>query len=319
MRLSAAKLQKIISDLNINAPYVKGQDLPVRNCFHFSTDGNAVDAIFRDGTDFIDGMNRIFTVLQLYDTTILAFVLMDTHVHFILHGEFSECNRFIHEYVRRTSQYISNRYGERNKLDNVPINHQIIDSVRYLKTAICYVLKNPPAGGIKYNAYDYPWSSAALMFRPKGLWTSPDWTRQDTETEQFGMRKQKIVFKTHQAIKSNPAMCGKIIFPGEYVPYEIVEAVFRSHKAFNIFMCVSKETDVESRGGAISRLSIPMQEMRQHKNELCLQMFGRKDIRLLNTAQRIMLAKALKSRYDSSVRQIVRLCGLIMEEAGPLL
>lgn len=318
MRLCDAKLQKIISDLSINAPYVKGQDNPVTNCFHFSTDGNAVDAIFRDERDFIDGMNRIYNVLQLYDTVILAFVLMDTHVHFILHGAFTECNRFVHEYIRRTSQYISNRYGERNKLDNVPINSQVIDNARYLRTAICYVLKNPPVGGIQYNAYDYPWSSAALMFRAKGHWTSPAWTGIENDTDNFGARKQKSAFKTHMTTKRQPRMCKDIIFPGEYIPVEIVEAIFKSHRAFNMFMCISKEVDVESRGGTISHLSIPIQEMRQHKNELCIQMFGKKDIRLLDTAQRLMLARALKSKYNSSTKQIVRLCGLVFEEAAHL-
>lgn len=53
----------------------------------------------------------------------LAFALMDTHVHFVLYGEFRECNSFMHEYVRRTSSYISIKYRERHKLKNLAIQH----------------------------------------------------------------------------------------------------------------------------------------------------------------------------------------------------
>ena len=84
-------------------------------------------------------------------------------------------------------------------------------------------------------------------------------------------------------------------------------------------MCVSKESEVDSRGGAISRLSIPIQEMRQHKNELCWEMFGAKSIKGLDTRQRLILAKALRSRYNSSIKQIARLTGLVFDELKDLL
>jgi len=50
-------------DLGLNTPYTKGQNIPVRNCWHFSTNGNLVDYLFRDEEDFIAGTNRIFVLL----------------------------------------------------------------------------------------------------------------------------------------------------------------------------------------------------------------------------------------------------------------
>ena len=110
-------------------------------------------------------------------------------------------------------------------------------------------------------------------------------------------------------------MIDHLIFPGEYVAYEIVERIFKTCKSFNFFLCLTKEEDVESRGGSISLLSIPMQEMRQHKNEVCLELYGMKSIKGLNTQQRLRLARTLRSRYNSSIKQIIRLCGLVYEEA----
>ena len=96
--------------------------------------------------DFRAGMNRIYIVVGKHRIIILAFALMDTHLHFILYGDLDACKRFMHDYVKRTSQYIALRHGEHNKLDNLPINYQTIDTDTYLKTAICYVINNPPVG-----------------------------------------------------------------------------------------------------------------------------------------------------------------------------
>ena len=296
MDTDARIMNQIETDLGLNVPFVKGQQIPVKNCWHFSTDGNAVDAMFLDETDFCAGMNRILPLVQRHGITILAFSLMDTHVHFILYGAFDLCNRFIHDYVKQTSWAISHRHGDRHKFRSVPINHQVIDTDRYLKTAICYVIKNAPVGGIPFNAYDYPWSSGALYFRSAGYWTSPNWSH-----------IKKDVSTTTQE---------KVLFPGEYIDYHLVEKIFKTHKSFNFFMCVSKENDVEERGGSISHLSMPIQEMRQHKTETCEELFGVNSIRTLTMAQRLHLAKVLKSRYNSSSKQLARLCGLVYKEVS---
>lgn len=287
-------LYAIEADLGLNVPFVKGQVITVKNCWHFSTEGTNVDCMFFDEQDFLEGMNRVAALKRLFDIRILAFSLMDTHVHFILYGDFDQCNAFMHEYVRKTSWSISRKHKDRHKLKSVPINHQVIDTDGYLKTAICYVIKNAPVGGIPYSAYDYPWSSGPLYFRAAGHWSSPKWI------EEKG---------------SDDAM----EFPGRYVDYRLVERIFKTHRSFNYFMCVSREKDVEGRGGVISHLSLPLQELRQHKGEVCKELFGEGSIRHLSTSQRLQLARTLKARYNSSPKQISRVCGLIYDEVKDLL
>ena len=287
-------LYAIEADLGLNVPFVKGQVITVKNCWHFSTEGTNVDCMFFDEQDFLEGMNRVAALKHLFDVRILAFSLMDTHVHFILYGDFDQCNAFMHEYVRKTSWSISRRHKDRHKLQSVPINHQVIDTDSYLKTAICYVIKNAPVGGIPFSAYDYPWSSGPLYFRAAGYWSSPKWIEEKGSD-------------------------GEMVFPGRYVDYRLVERIFKTHRSFNYFMCVSKEKDVEERGGIISHLSLPLQELRQRKGEVCQELFGEGSIRHLNTSQRLQLARTLKARYNSSPKQISRVCGLIYDEVKELL
>ncbi len=317
MRMNDQLLRQVLSDLGLNVPFVKGQVINVKNCWHFCTDGNAVDFIFMDETDFVHGMNRIYIVSRKYHVVILAFCLMGTHVHFILYGIFEDCKRFMHEYIRRTSIYIAGKYQERHKMDGVPIRYQTIRDMDYLRTAVCYTIKNPPVARIQSNAYDYTWSSGALYFRPAGTWTSPEWTDRDklrNISATLSPRQQQKTLGTGEPLEEDPLMVGDLIFPGEYVAYEITEQLFRTCKSFNYYMCRTREEDVEARGGDLSLLSIPMQEMRMNKNRVCKELYGVESVQTLNMAQRLKLALMLRSRYNSSVKQICRLCGLVYNE-----
>lgn len=323
MKISQALLRQIVQDLGLNVPFVKGQNIPIKNCWHFSTDGNAVDVMFYED-DFIDGMNRVYVTVKGYRIIILAFSLMDTHIHFVLYGEFDECNRFVHDYVRRTSWYMSVKHNEHHKFEDVPIQHQEVDTDYYLKIVICYTVKNAPVAGIPHNALDYPWSSGPLYFKKRGLWCSPKWIDEDDESSiasEMGLNTCRKTLKTRKYASSsdNVRMIGSLVFPGEYVAYEIVEDLFKTCKSFNYFLCRTKEEDVEARGGSISHLSIPMQEMRQHKNEICQELFGTNSIKGLNTQQRIKLARTMRSRYNSSLKQIIRLSGLVYDEVKDII
>lgn len=304
---------EIASDLGISSPVVKGQSVPVRNCWHFYTSGDSVEVMFRNNEDFRNGMNRIYTVSCAYDILILAFVLMDTHIHFILYGEFEACNRFIHEYVRRTSMYVSSNYNERNSLRGVEISHQVIDDDRYLKTAICYVVKNPLAAGLPYNPCDYPWSSGTLYFRCRDSWTSPGWML-GTERRVAKYRDLRELTKSRAKLGMDVRAINGLILPSLYVAVSTVEMIFRSHRSYNYFLSTSRDTDVESRGGAISHLSIPLSEMRDNRRILLQEMFGVSELRGLSMEQRISLARRMRSRYNCSPKQIAKLCGLIYGE-----
>jgi hypothetical protein len=105
---------------------------------------------------------------------------MGNHVHFVLYGELDECQRFVNEYVKRTSMAIESRHGESKKLRRIPVDFQPIEDDLYLKTVICYVIRNATAAGLPYLPWDYPWSSGPLYFRKETIWTYPCWTRMES-------------------------------------------------------------------------------------------------------------------------------------------
>lgn len=365
MKIDNELLRQIESDLSLNVPFVKGRVDPVRNCWHFYTDGNAVDSLFHDKDDFVDGMNRVFVVREKHKVIILAFCLMDTHVHFVLHGEYDNCNKFMHDYIYHTSIRISRRHNEKSKLFRIPISHQAIDNDLYLKSVICYAIKNAPVGGLGFTACDYPWSSGGLYFRDCNPHYAPVWTKilEQKALEhnvlghnalkhnalghnalkhkvlydpvnasgffnilkllmlnQLSVRAKRNLFKSKELNYRNDILIiDGVIFPGEYVAYELVERIFKTHKSFNYFMCRTKDEDIEKLGGRLSELSIPLHELRQHRDEICLALFNTDTIRNLTPQQRLQLARAIKSKLNSSPKQICRLCGLIYPEIKDLL
>ena len=310
-------MEIILSDLGIGLPIVKGQDHPVRNCWHFSTDGTYAEVLFRDRTDFVDAMNRLYLLARKYPIVILAFCLMDNHIHLILYGPYEECNRFVHELVRQISSTIARRHGLRHELQTLPIHYQTITDDFYLKKAICYVHKNPTAANLPYQHHDYPWSSGSLFFRTHGEWTLPDQKPETPDALTSEARRER--FHTREFIPDNVLTYGDLILPTNYIPVRLVESLFRSSRAYFYFMSSTKEEDVEARGGAISRLSLPDAEMRQHKRELLKELFGRESSRQLNTQERIRLGKELRRRYNSSLSQIARLVGLGLDELATYL
>lgn len=322
MEISKSLLCRIESDLCLNQPFIKGQINSVKRCWHFWTNGNDVDAMFFDETGFRDGMNRVYVISLRYDIIILAFVLMDTHVHFILYGDYQSCSGFIHEYINATSKYISIVNHQTNKLANISIRHQAIQDEMYLKTLICYVIKNPTSGGLPFMSQNYPWSSGSLYFSERSFWSAPSWVEKIPDcplVKDLSILETRKLFHTRNRIETKARIIDGIIFPGDYVAYTIVQMLFRSAKSFHYFLSLNKDSEIESNGGVISELTLPLQELRQHKNELCMELFGKTSLKNLSTSDRIMLAKKLKSKYNSSTKQIARVCGLNYEDAGKII
>jgi hypothetical protein len=127
------------------------------------------------------------------------------------------------------------------------------------------------------------------------------------------LRKEQL-FHTRESLPDTLVVIDGLILPTNYIPVDLVERIFRSHRSYLFFLAKSKEEDVESRGGAISRLSLPDNELRQHKKEILQELFGRCSSRELSTTQRLRLGRELRRRYNCSVKQVARMVGLRAEE-----
>lgn len=308
------------SDLGIGSPFIPGQDTPVKNCWHFFSNGDDVDIMFAEECDYIYGMNRIYTVVIKYDIVILSFVLMSTHFHFVLYGSLEECKSFVHEFNRNISQYISKIRGEKHKLLGIDISYQSIETDSYLKNAICYTIKNPLSAGLPFLATNYPWSSGPLYFCSEESWGSLYWTtliKKSISLEECNSRQVRHFLSSNSYNGFHARMIGDLVFPGDYVDYRTVEELFKTHKAFHYFL--SKNNDVKEEESIISHLSMPLKELRQRRDELIRELFGPVTLNKLNMSQRVRVARMLRKGFVCSPKQIAKSCSLVYDEVKNLL
>ena len=130
------------------------------------TRGLEKDLLFYGDAEFLYGMNIIPRYLKLSGIRLLAFCLMDNHVHFVLEGCRAACNQFIINYKRTVFSFLK-KCRERDIPETTVPGIVGIESTDSLLTVIAYVLRNPVAAGIDYLPQDYKWSSAPTYFRKR--------------------------------------------------------------------------------------------------------------------------------------------------------
>lgn len=327
MKLDKKLRAQLERDLSLGAPFIKGSNRPVKNCWHFSSDGNYAFSIFESTADFKAAMNRLALLSLRYQVVILAFCLMDNHVHFVLYGMKEDCERFTKEFLNLTAHYNSRKHGSGEGTGNIPVSHQTIDDEEYLMNAICYDLRNPPVNGLKYTYYDYPWSSGPLYFRSQGTWTSPVWTgiREDCPAavlEYFGIKhvrnigakELKGILESDRKLPEDWLIQDGMVLPSSFIPSDIVEKLFRSYRAFNYLVGRNKEKEMDEAMGLWTSLNLQDTEMRQHRDTEMRSLYGTDSIRSLSLPQRIEVGKSLRRKYMTSKKQIARIVRIPLEE-----
>ena len=276
--------------------------------YHLFSDGFRTDVLFQDNISFIAGMNIIALSYLCAEVKILAFVLMDNHVHFILYGTADDCIRFKDKFIHKFAMWYSNHNNGRC-LNAMEFDLKELEDERYLLNSIAYVLRNGIAAGFAYCPDDYRWSSAGLYFRSPEMLKSI--TSRYVSISELSVRERRRLMHSHTDIPLTWKITPEgFIWPGSYVDYEIVERLYRTPKSFTYFMGQSKEEDINRSLGMDGNVVIPDMELREKAIELSMEMFNSTYLRKLTVPDRLSLAKELRRVYRCSAKQIARIVHL---------
>lgn len=276
--------------------------------YHLFSDGFRTDVLFQDKIAFIAGMNIIAQSYLCSNVKILAFILMDNHVHFILYGTIEDCIHFKDKFYHKFAIWYSN-HNKGRILNVLEFDIKELTDERYLLNSIAYVLRNGIAAGFAYCPDDYKWSSAGLYFRsPEKLETiTSGWS----SISELSIRAIRRVMHSHTEIPSNWKITSEgFIWPGNYVDYKMVESLYHTPKSFAFFMGQSKEEDINKSLGMVSKVALPDIELREKAVELSMKMFKTSYVRKLSVPDRLSLAKELRRMYRCSAKQIARVVHL---------
>ena len=184
--------------------------------YHVCTDGNAIAWMFQDEEDFIAGVNRVGLCVLVTCVEVVAFILMDNHVHFVLYDTAVKCKAFINMYKRLTGRWISNKYGLSDYLRLLPTDMIRISDEEALMNTIAYIDRNSIVAGYRFMPCEYPWGTARYMFRDKSDGTMANVVC--TKIGEMTIDRQRAVMKSRIRVPGEWLICQNgMVLPSSFM------------------------------------------------------------------------------------------------------
>lgn len=127
---------------------------------HVIVRGNAQRAVFLDDADRTAYMRWLLDAVRDYRLELLAYVLMDNHVHLlVIPPAEGVLGRAMQSLGRRYVRYFNDRHGRAGTLFEGRYRATIVDSERYLLECMRYIDLNPVRAGAVADPAGWRWSS----------------------------------------------------------------------------------------------------------------------------------------------------------------
>lgn len=288
----------------------------MKKCYLISTEHLEKMLWFRSEEDFKVGMNYVaIQAAANPKVTVLAFVLMSNHVHFVVMGDIEDVLAFVNQFKTRYSKYIQKKYGIKELLRRNKIHVKAVDPYEFesLQRVIAYIQMNPVAANICSHPVQYPWGTGNTFFN-----------------EAVPVAKRLGDYSKHALGRLLHSECDSLppdwritadgyILPQCYVDVDTVEKTFRSPNRMNYFYSSSSKARkrIESSEGNLP--SFRDQIIMAAVPDLCRTLFQKGGFDQLVTAERSELLRQLRFRFSADVRQMARVCGLTYAETARLL
>lgn len=222
---------------------------------------------------------------------------MDNHVHFIAHGTEEDCGGFIKAYRKRLFTLAD--------MSRADICMKEIDDTEYLKRAIAYVLRNPPAAGLAVLPTHYRWSSGPLYFNYGNTLTA---NRPVTDIAHMSRRRQQKLFRTRGQLPGHYTVTADgLICPKCYVDYHAVEETFHSPVRMLYFLSRNDSMEMELTSGILRGARYTDSEMASTVTNLCSEIFSKSSPDALSIDEKYQLADILRKQYGLGIKQLARL------------
>lgn len=271
--------------------------------WHVCTKGLTSGLIFRSREDYVYGMNGVAVYSLKYQAVVLAFCLMDNHVHFILRGEEQVCREFIRQYKARLATLTD--------VSKADACMKRIDSREYLMRAIAYVLRNPMSAGLGVLPTAYRWSSAGVYFNPEKVTAECARLRGMQTVGEIGVRRlREMVCSRHRLPDDYVLAPDGMVCPECYVDWRSVEELFVRPSRLLYVMSRNDDMEMELTGDILRKVKYTDAELHGSVSGLCWEMFRCGAPESLPVEHRCRLAKELRKRYGLGPKQLSRLTGV---------
>jgi len=279
--------------------------------YHLFTSGKVIQAFLKDEEDFRYCVNLLAICCKEYsDLVLVAFAIMDNHIHLVLSGELSVINLFFATFRRRLARYLMVRYSFVLPKSFSP-SIKVISDLKGLRNAIVYVNRNGYVAYPEFSPFSYPWGSGFCYFN-----VEPKANRLSCMTRDAQRKLMKS--RISEAMEDVLIMDNGAIVPSSFCRIRFGMAMFRD--AHNYFNLLSK--GVESYSGIATDIEdgefLTDQELFDELNRILKSKYSGLYIRDLSSAQKLDLARQLHFQYKSSNGQIRRLLNISQYDLNAL-
>ena len=282
--------------------------------YFFITTEHLEDSLwFRDMEDFKAGMNLVALLATTLNISILSFILMSNHVHFVLIGSYEEAQRFINLLKQYHSRYLWKKYGIKETLQGIVVDIQEIElSDESIEKVIAYTQMNSVAANICTFPADYPWGSGSCFFRVKPV--------KGTPIRQLSGREQARILRTRKKVPKHLLLSDDgYILPESYVSVKFVEGLFQTPKRMQYFLQNSSKAKKRLARSEEGLPAFRDQVVVAAIPDLCHSLFQCRSVEGLKEPQLAELFRHLRFRFSADVNQIARAAGFPYEKVARLL
>lgn len=125
--------------------------------YHVVSRGIGKQLLFEETEDYECYLNTLQRFLSENSIQLIAYCLMENHVHLLLHAE-NGLDRAMKQIAVSYSYYFNSKYERTGHLFQDRFMSEPIEDERYLLAVVRYIHNNPPKAGISRRE-DYRWSS----------------------------------------------------------------------------------------------------------------------------------------------------------------
>ena len=270
--------------------------------WHVCTDGTSQQIIFKNTEDFCAVMNALAIVLAVSDVRLIAFALMNNHIHLIMSGSEGNCKEVFRRLVKQLKKYFKSK-GRPDILNGFDCGDPIeITTLNQMRIEIAYVHRNPYVARSDSLPYTYKWSSGSVYFNDL-VKSSPK-----TAFNKLSYALRTSIFQGRvAALPDTYCWSGEYILPVSFVDYHLGESFFRN--AAEYFVKISKIQEdhcLIARGYGEDQI-LNYEEGYSVAASLAGSMYNNHIPSTLQLAQKKELAKKLHYEYRIPNKQIASL------------
>jgi REP element-mobilizing transposase RayT len=115
-------------------------------------------AVFRDDSDRNDYLSRLAHYAEKFGFRLLAYCLMDNHVHLAIETGKAPLSRIMAGLQSSYTQQFNRRHGRVGHLFQGRYKAFLIEKDRYALALLRYIHENPVKAGVVAKPQDYAWS-----------------------------------------------------------------------------------------------------------------------------------------------------------------